>query len=984
MKHAVDDPMFFVEHQDFVRGLARSLVFDDASADDIAQDVWLLALRHPPEEVRSIRAWLATIVRRVALRAVLRGDARRERERHTARAEAIPSADEILAREAIRRDVIEAVLALEEPYRSTMILRWFEGLEPRAIAQRTNVNRETVHTRIARAHAMLRARLDREHGSRATWAVAFACGLKLQPSVTTSLALAAKSVLPAGVWLMSGKKLALTSIALLLLAALCVWRFELGPSRTVESVSTASVVPQVPAAPLKSPEQSIEASQRSNDERAAVATRPAQSAATPLKEEGSLHLKITWSDKSAAAGVGVRAFAWQGADPYHNTFVAVSDSEGSIRLEHVAAGFVSVNLDRNYGEPCIAQILAGQETEKSIEIPRGLDVKGRVVDASSRAVADADVFMNGFAMGEGFEGFIVARSGPDGSFVARDVATWTCFSARAPMRTPTIQHRIVGAAGQSIEITLAFESPGGEISGRVLGPDHRPIAFVQVLVGPDQRSIGEQFVLADGTLCLKPASQLAITNAQGEFRFAGVELGTWPLQVRAQGFAPIKTEVVIEAKRAIHRDLDLVRACIVRGSVHDLRGAPVEKAQVQVQPSGFASPLAITKASGEFTLGNLPVGAFKLVAERDQLGRAEQTFIGEAGAELHADFVLSTGNALRGRIVAPAQQVGGWTVDVQGIDGPVVYQDMTLTDAEGRFTFVNCPDVPLRVEVRKSGVFEIARVENVRPGPQELLIEPDPTLMPSIKIRGRVVDESGHPLAAEIGQSNPRFNGGTIVRNDAESGRFEIGPFAPGEWRLRICAPGLACGTLGPNRVEPDGVWDVGDVVLKRGASLTVRLSRKDGRELTVPRMSIRTTDGHAFRIDGTGDRAVSEPLNAGHYSLHFEGDGEGHTSPDTIAFDMNDAEPQELQVVLHEGRRVTFEMRGATIPESDVIELEVVKGTGEAVATLRVPANAPAEKRVVWLSVGHYAFSAHASTKTSHGEFDIASAAESVAVDFE
>jgi protocatechuate 3,4-dioxygenase beta subunit len=740
-----------------------------------------------------------------------------------------------------------------------------------------------------------------------------------------------------------------------------------------------------PLAPLKSQEPSIETGKVSNDERSAIATQPAESTPTSTpKEEGSLHLKITWSDKSAAAGVGVRAFAWRRADPYHNSLVAVTDSAGSIRLEHLAVGFVSVDLDRNYDAPCIAEIVAGQETEKSIEIPRGLDVKGRVVDANSRAVADADVYMNGFAQGEGFEGFIVARSGPDGSFIARDVATWTCFSARAPMRTPTIQHRVTGAAGQSTEVTLAFESPGGELTGRVLDVDGRPIAFAQVLVGLERRF--EQFVLPDGTLCLKPASQLAITNAQGEFRFPGVELGTWPLQARAQGYVPTKEDVVIEPQRSIQRELVLARACTVRGSVRDARGAPVANAQVQRLPSGFASPMAVARESGEFTLGNLPVGTFKLEAEADHRGRAELTFIGEPGGELHADFVLSIGNTLRGRIVAPGQKVDGWVIDAQGMNGQVVYMDTSFTDAEGRFTFTNCPDVPLRVNVRKGGVFEIARVENVRPSPQELLIEPDPTLMPSIKIRGRVVDESGRPLAAEIYPSNPRFNGGTILRNDAESGRFEIGPFAPGEWRLRVCAPGLACAELGPNRVEPDGMWDVGDIVLKRGGSLTVRFARKDGRDLTVPRMSIRTTEGHWFRIDGTGDRAVSEPLNAGHYLLHFEGDGEGHTAPDTIAFDMRDAEPQELQVILRDARRVTFEVRGTTVPESDVIEIEVLKGTGEVVGSLRVPSNAPPEQRALWLSAGHYSFNAHSGTKQAlHGEFVIepAGTTESIPVEF-
>jgi hypothetical protein len=100
----------------------------------------------------------------------------------------------------------------------------------------------------------------------------------------------------------------------------------------------------------------------------------------------------------------------------------------------------------------------------------------------------------------------------------------------------------------------------------------------------------------------------------------------------------------------------------------------------------------------------------------------------------------------------------------------------------------------------------------------------------------------------------------------------------------------------------------------------------------------------------------------------------------------MRDAEPQELQVILRDARRVTFEVRGTTVPESDVIEIEVLKGTGEVVGSLRVPSNAPPEQRALWLSAGHYSFNAHSGTKQAlHGEFVIepAGTIESLPVEF-
>jgi RNA polymerase sigma-70 factor (ECF subfamily) len=66
----------FRAHLDYVWRVARVMV-DDASADDIAQDVFLVARRRLHEApVRSIRGWLYGITRNVAR------NHRRQRVRH--------------------------------------------------------------------------------------------------------------------------------------------------------------------------------------------------------------------------------------------------------------------------------------------------------------------------------------------------------------------------------------------------------------------------------------------------------------------------------------------------------------------------------------------------------------------------------------------------------------------------------------------------------------------------------------------------------------------------------------------------------------------------------------------------------------------------------------------------------------------------------------------------------------------------------------
>ena len=63
------------------------------------------------------------------------------------------------------------LLSLEEPYRSTVALRFFEDLPPRKVAARMGVPVNTVRSRLRRALASMRLELDREFSDRRTWAL---------------------------------------------------------------------------------------------------------------------------------------------------------------------------------------------------------------------------------------------------------------------------------------------------------------------------------------------------------------------------------------------------------------------------------------------------------------------------------------------------------------------------------------------------------------------------------------------------------------------------------------------------------------------------------------------------------------------------------------------------------------------------------------------------------------------------------------------
>jgi len=155
----------------WVRGVARALVRDDAAADDLAQDAWVAALTHEGAPPHAPRAWLATVLRRGASKGRRTERRRDARERLVARPEAGPSTLEVVAQAEWHQRVVNAVLALPEPYRTALLLRFFEDLPPREVALRTGAPVATVRSRVQRGLERLRAEFDRGHGGdRRAWA----------------------------------------------------------------------------------------------------------------------------------------------------------------------------------------------------------------------------------------------------------------------------------------------------------------------------------------------------------------------------------------------------------------------------------------------------------------------------------------------------------------------------------------------------------------------------------------------------------------------------------------------------------------------------------------------------------------------------------------------------------------------------------------------------------------------------------------------
>ncbi len=154
----------------FARRLARSLVADASAAEDVLQDAWSAMLERPPRHHANLRAYLATLVRRLSLRRRRSAARLRRREEDAARSDALPSDAELTERMEVHRIAVDAVLALDEPYRSTILLRYLEEIPVLEIARRMSVPEETVRTRLKRGLVRLRDSIQRRHPhSREEW-----------------------------------------------------------------------------------------------------------------------------------------------------------------------------------------------------------------------------------------------------------------------------------------------------------------------------------------------------------------------------------------------------------------------------------------------------------------------------------------------------------------------------------------------------------------------------------------------------------------------------------------------------------------------------------------------------------------------------------------------------------------------------------------------------------------------------------------------
>jgi len=297
---AADNLAALLAQADWLRDLARKLV-GGAGADDAVQDTYVAALRSPPDPDLPAKPWLARVLRNASRMSHRSATRRANREDAVSQiAQPQSSVADTVARAETFRMLTELVLALAEPYRSTLLHHYFDGESFAAIARRDGIPEATVRGRHTRALEQLRRRLDaRSDGDRRAWLASLA-PLAAPPAHTASLTLGVIIV----------KKLSIAAIVVVLTAG-AIWHwYPRGHASAASAGSAAATVTigptamEAPSAPgLPAPPQHVK-KLASADERRELAAAIATARAKRKAGQAARHSSLGPEDSSAPGAPG--------------------------------------------------------------------------------------------------------------------------------------------------------------------------------------------------------------------------------------------------------------------------------------------------------------------------------------------------------------------------------------------------------------------------------------------------------------------------------------------------------------------------------------------------------------------------------------------------------------------------------------------------------------------------------------------------------
>lgn len=725
-----------------LRRLAQGLLYDRHRAEDVVQEAWLAALRAGPPGPPGpgLGGWLTETVKRLARNRRREEARRRKREEQGARVETVPGPADLAARIEILRKLLDAVEALEEPYRSAVALRYLEDLPPREIARRMGVPVNTARTHVRRGLERLRARLDGERGrGRQEFLAALApCAGKMP--WTLALGLPAKSLAVSignGALLVKNKALLAAAVAVVLGVSWVAYRgLQDSSARPGEAMGTLNA-PPVAAQGLGAPSE-VELEPAGPSARAPVDPGP-----TALSASWVVRGHVTRGNYEPYPEAQLLGRVFAGAKPEGTPLLEArfsADSGGDFAWSTAPpAAMVTVHvepaMDGHLGSPTWDLFMPDDPAPDHWKVeayPFDGTVQGTVRNARGEPVAGARIAHPTYW---GHGGGRETTSGTDGRF------TISCTSWLDEGRLDVSAEGFARA-----RIELDPFSPGAtltrdvilvpelRIHGLVVDESGSPIAGAQV---------SDSFTYERSVL----------TDAQGRFEIGGFdpEAEGAHLFARREGFIAIATWLPPRSDFAeVEHELKLERGVPLSGRVLDPSGQPVAGVWVSFH-SHYSEPRndTWTDAEGRFTLEHVSTGEQRLWLWRTGLAQLrhdlEIPITGLDGLEI----VLPESHFIGGIVLGADGGPLAWT---RIVAEDLSYEDRridgfaTYTGPDGRFRIDGFPAQPIRVSAYARGYTQVEQVADSLDR-DDLVLRPEPAAI----LAGRVVDAAtGEPIPSFV------------------------------------------------------------------------------------------------------------------------------------------------------------------------------------------------------------------------------------------
>jgi len=818
--------------------VAVHLTGDQHEAEDLVQNTFLTAIEKAQswDSKRPLLPWL------VGIQSMLAREARRKANRaldpERLRMPADKSPEQDASRHELEDALGRALDQLPEPYRETLKQHLVEGMSASEIASHGGLRQGTVRMQIHRGLSQLKVHLPR---GLSTAGIALVMSANLRASLrakvlssltgTQGVAVAGVTVVLPLLGVMAMKKVLVASTALAVVVLAAWWTYDLQvaePDLAQEVETPAARRVQAPDAGVVDDTQ-VRPSGR----------RLLETAKKPSQETGRVRIRVV-NDATGQPVPGLQ-LDWScrhilyGQTDANGSF-EFEDQEGKARIS------IGTFTQRTF------QVVAGETREATVHLPSQLDLELEVVDPEGKPVPKARILGKQSEYGN-FDWGVVGHADEQGVWKHKSIRNGLSLAAAIDGRVPSPAVYLSSSDGNKISRRLVLGARATRLAGAVLDADGKPCAGARVVILCSQ----------DGSRSRKARMISLEADQRGRFETACAPPGTrtiyaftgWGAQERFSSDRRPRhwgqTVVELPATGLEGVDVQLMEGASVVGRIRApqsggrVRGNVSANLMEPVIPLVLASVINKTvriQENGHYRIQNLLPGKYRLVLSAgDQVLEHRVRLVDRQ--KYRWDPTRQVTQELRLRLTdMDGLALPSWWLTIRSSRKA---QHETMTDGDGRCHFAELSPALYSLVVFSPRKDLPVHTLDLRPGPGEQVIRIPKAAMPTAHLRGRIVAR-GVDLSSLTVRVRRILRAGPLramatygaheISIDAKTGRFSLGPIAPGRYGVEIGKGRSPLGYSGPRDVAANADVDVGDVVVGGPSSLRVVERDSQGKPL--------------------------------------------------------------------------------------------------------------------------------------------------------